>query len=106
MKRVVNRMPIDIAQEKQQVQELIDRLAPNQVIAVRGLLEAMLDPTGRGVANTAADDEPVSEEDRARFRNGKAWLAQRGGEGIPMEQILAEFGLKLEDFPAPSENAK
>jgi hypothetical protein len=99
-------MPIDITQEKQQVQELIDRLAPNQVRAVRGLLEAMLDPNAHALANTAVDDEPASEEDRARFRNGKAWLAQRGGKGIPMEQVLAEFGLKLEDFPALSENAK
>jgi hypothetical protein len=37
-------MPADIDQEKQQVHELIDRLAPTQVSAIRGLLEAMIDP--------------------------------------------------------------
>ncbi len=93
-------MPTDMAQEKQQVHELIDRLAPAQITAVRGLLQAMLDPRA-----ATEDDEPVTEEDRARFRDGKAWLAQ-GGKSIPMEQVLAEFGLKLEDFPAGSENAR
>jgi hypothetical protein len=97
-------MPADTAQEKQQVHDLIDRLAPSQVTAVRGLLEAMLEP--RAMANAASDDEPVTEEDRTRFRAGRDWLAQRGGKGIPMEQVLAEFGLKPEDFPAVSENAK
>ncbi|HWZ31949.1 MAG TPA: hypothetical protein VNX18_11470 [Bryobacteraceae bacterium] len=86
-------MPSDIAQEKQQVHELIDRLAPSQVIAVRGFLEAMI----------AADDEPVTDEDRRRFHEGQAWLAQHGGKGIPMEQVLAEFGLKPEDFPTAPE---
>jgi hypothetical protein len=99
-------MPTDIVQEKQQVHELIDRLAPTQVTAVRGLLEAMLDPMARAVANGDADDEPVTAEDRTRFRDGQAWLTQRGGQGIPMEQVLAEFGLKPEDFPTPSEHPK
>lgn len=82
-------MPAEIAHEKQQIHELIDRLAPSQIAAVRGLLEAMLGP----VALAAADDEPVIEEDRTRFREGQAWLARRGGKGIPMDQVLAEFGL-------------
>jgi hypothetical protein len=85
-------MPTDTAHEKQQVHELIDRLAPNQVTAVRGLLEAMLDPTAR-----VADDELVTEEDRRRFHDGQAWFAKRGGKGIPMDEVLAEFGLKPED---------
>lgn len=98
-------MPTDIAQEKQQVHELIDRLAPLQVTAVRGLLEAMLDPAPRLPADGDIDNEPVTVEDRARFRDGQSWLARRGGKGIPMEQVLAEFGLKPEDFPTASNNA-
>jgi hypothetical protein len=85
-------MPTDIAHEKQQIHELIDRLAPGQVTAVRGLLEVMVDPAARAV-----DDEPVTEEDRRRLRDGQAWFAKRGGKGIPMEEVLAEFGLKPED---------
>jgi len=45
------------------------------------------------------DDEPVTGEDRCRFLEGQAWFAQRGGEGIPMEDLLNEFGLNPEDFP-------
>jgi hypothetical protein len=90
-------MPTDTAHEKQQVHELIDRLAPSQVTAVRGLLEAMLDPVARAIANAPPDDEPVTEEDRRRVREGQVWFAKRGGKGIPMEEVLAEFGLKPED---------
>jgi len=78
------------------VHELVDRLAPSQVVAVRGLLEAMLDPVARA----------MTEEDRTRFREGQARLAKHGGKGIPMEHVLAEFGLKPEDFPTASENAE
>ena len=28
-----------------------------------------------------------------------AWLEQRGGRGIPHEEVLAEFGLTMKDFP-------
>ena len=86
-------MPTDTTQEKQQVHELIDRLAPSQVTADRGLLEVMLDPAAH-----MADDEPVTEEDHRRLHDGQAWFAKRGGKGIPMEEVLAEFGLKTEDI--------
>ncbi|HEY1757011.1 MAG TPA: hypothetical protein VGG72_16675 [Bryobacteraceae bacterium] len=46
------------------------------------------------------DDEPVTAEDRRRVSDGQTWFAKRGGEGIPMEEVLAEFGLKPQDFPA------
>ena len=86
-------MPTDTAFEKQQVHELIDCLAPSQVSAVHGLLVAMLDPVARAVANAEADDEPVTDEDRHRVRDGEAWFVERGGKGVPMEEVLAEFGL-------------
>ena len=84
---------------RQHVHELIDRLPPAQLTAVAGLLEAMLDPVSRATADAPVDDEPVTGEDRSRFRQGQAWFAERGGSGIPMEEVLAEFGLKPEDFP-------
>lgn len=86
-------MPTDTTQEKQQVHELIDRLAPSQVTAVRGLLEVMLDPAAH-----VADDEPVTEEDRRRLHDGQAWFAKRDGKGIPMGEVLSEFGLRPEDI--------
>jgi hypothetical protein len=84
---------------RQHVHELIDRLPPTQLTAVAGLLEAMLDPVSHAIANAPADDEPVTGEDRRRLREGQAWFAQRDGKGIPMEDVLADFGLKPEDLP-------
>ncbi len=83
---------------RQHVHELIDRLPATQLTAVAGLLEAMLDPVSHAVANAPADDEPVTGEDRRRFHEGQAWFAQHGGKGIPMEDVLADFGLKPENL--------
>jgi len=60
----------------------------------------MLDPVTRALATVPPDDEAVTDADRRRVHDGKAWLAKRGGQGIPMEEVLADFGLRSEDFPA------
>ena len=70
-------------------QELLVQLGPDQLAAVVQLLEVM-------VRN---EDEPVTAEDRRRFHEGQAWFAQRGGKGIRMEDVLADFGLDPGDFP-------
>jgi hypothetical protein len=49
------------------------------------------------VATSPPDDEPVTDQDRRRLHDGQAWFAQRGGKGIPMEDVLTEFGLKPDD---------
>lgn len=86
--------------DKQHAHELIERLLDSQIsTAVRFLEFMLLDPVARGVATAPPDDEPVTEQDRRRFHEGQAWFRQRGGKGIPMEDVLAEFDLKLEDFP-------
>jgi len=54
-------MANDSASGKRQAHELIERLAPSQVSAVVGLLEAMLDPVSRAMANAPVDDEPENE---------------------------------------------
>ena len=85
-----------MANPKKQAHELIDRLAPSQVTAVVGLLEAMLDPVARAIANAPVDDEPVSEQEARDIAAARASLDR--GEGIPHAQVLAEFGLTPEDF--------
>jgi hypothetical protein len=90
-------MSLDLQQELRQAHALLDRLPPAKLGAVRSLLEVMLDDD---------EDEPVTDEDRRRFREGKAWFAKRGGNGIPMEEVLAEFALKPEDFPPHQVAAK
>lgn len=83
--RKENVMPVDT---KQHAHELVEQLGPGQLAAVVHLLEVLIQ-----------EHEPVTEEDRRRFHEGQAWFAERGGKGIPMEDVLAEFGLKVEDFP-------
>lgn len=85
------------AQTKQHAHELIDRMAPSQVSAVVGLLETMLDPVSRAIANAPYDDEPETEDERRAVAESKAWLAQHPGQAIPHSEILAEFGLSAED---------
>ena len=69
--------------------ELLSQLDPNKLAAVVQLLEVMIHD----------DPEPVTDEDRRRYHDGQAWFAQREGKGIPMEDLLDEFGMKLKDFP-------
>lgn len=85
--------------DKQHAHELIDRVPPHQMTAAVRFLEfLLLDPVAHAAAMAPPDDEPITEEDRRRFLDGKAAM-DRGEPGIPMEDVLAEFGLKPEDFP-------
>jgi hypothetical protein len=83
--------------DKEQAHELIERLAPGQLSAVVGLLEAMLDPVSRAVANAGIDDEPESAEEGSAVAESKAWFDRRGCKGIPNEELLAEFGFIRND---------
>jgi len=76
---------------RQHAHELVEQLGPGQLAAVVHLLQVMLQ-----------DEESVTDEDRRRFHQGQAWFAEHGGKGIPMEDVLGEFGLKPEDFPLGS----
>jgi hypothetical protein len=97
-------MATNLAELQLQTHAMIDRLAPQQLAAVRSLLEVMLDPVARAAASAPLDDEPATEEDHRRISEGSEWFARRGGKGIPMEEVLAEFGLKLDDFSDASES--
>lgn len=85
--------------EKQLAHALIDRLPPEQMDAPLRFLEfLLLDPVARAVATVPADDEPVTEDDRRRIQTAETALARKE-PGIPMEDVLAEFGLTVDDFP-------
>ena len=81
---------------RQQAHELIDRMAPNQVSAVVGLLETMLDPVSFAISNAPYDDEPVSEAEAREITADREWL--KHNSGIPNEEVLAEYGLTTVDF--------
>src|SRR5438105_1626189 len=77
-----------------QAHQLIDRLAPRQVSAVVDLLEVMLDPVSRALAAAPLDDEPLSDSERAAVSESKAWFRKHKSNGIPQEELMAEFGAK------------
>lgn len=89
-------MAPDLAQERQQAHALLDRLPPDLLSAVRGLMETMLDPIASKLATAPIDDEPETEEERLAVGEAKEWL--KHNRAIPMEEVLAEFGLTMDDF--------
>jgi hypothetical protein len=98
---------METALDKQHAHELIERLQASQIsTAVRFLEFMLLDPVARAVATAPPDDETVTEQDRRRFHEGQAWFRQRGGKGVPMADVLAEFDLKPEDLPHPPDDVQ
>jgi hypothetical protein len=85
-----------MAADKQHAHELIDKLAPSQVPAAIGMLESLLDPVSRAIANAPIDDEPVSAEEEKALAASHEWL--KHNEAIPHEQVLAELGITQEEI--------
>lgn len=85
-----------MAMDKQRAHQLLDRLDAGQLEAIVRLLQVMTDPVARSLVNAPMDDEPVSEEEAREIAAARACLDR--GEGIPHEQVLAEFGLSPEDW--------
>ena len=85
-----------MADTKEHAYELIDRLPPTQLSAVVGLLEAMLDPVSRAIANAPIDDEPITPEEAKALDQAREWF--KHNQGIPHEQVLAELGITQEEI--------
>jgi hypothetical protein len=83
-------------QKKQKAHVMLDLLAPEKLAAVIGLLEVMLDPVARAIANARIDDEPVTEEEEKALAEAREWL--KHNNGIPHEQVLAELGITQEEI--------
>lgn len=82
-------------QQKRHAHGMIERLAPEKLSAVVGLLEVMLDPFDRVLATTEIDDEPVTEEERRDIEASREWFQHN--QGIPFEQVVTELGLTMEE---------
>jgi hypothetical protein len=82
--------------ERQLAHACLDLLPDEQLHAIKGLLESMLDPFSRMLANSPLEDEEISEEEERGAAAAVEWL--KHNEPIPNEEVLAEFGLTLEDF--------
>jgi len=82
-------------QQKQYAHGMIERLAPEKLSAVVGLLEVMLDPFDRALATAEIDDEPVTEEERRDIEASREWF--QNNQGTPFEQVVTELGLTMEE---------
>jgi hypothetical protein len=82
--------------EKKQAHDLIERLPPTQLSAVVGLLEAMLDPVSRAIANAPFDDEAVTAEEEKALAEAREW--SKRNQAIPHKQVLAELGITQEEI--------
>jgi hypothetical protein len=82
--------------EKRRAHELIEQLEPKQTSAVVGLLEMMLDPVSRALANAPIDDEPLDPEEEKAINESREWL--KHNKGIPHEQVLKELGITPEEL--------
>ena len=94
-------MPYD--QTKEKAHELIDRMAPSQLSAVVGLLESMLDPVSRAIAQAPVDDEPLTEQEEKALAEAREWLQHH--KPIPHEQVLADLGItqaEIDNYQDPA----
>ena len=80
-------MVTDLATRQQHAQHLLTRLDSNKLDAVVHLLETMV-PDEDGDTLSPAEQKAIAQADE--------WL--KHNEPIPHEQVLAEFGLTMDDW--------
>jgi hypothetical protein len=95
-----------MAADKQQAHELIERLAPSQVPKAIGMLESLLDPVSRAIANARIDEEPLTAADEKALDEARDW--SKHNSGISHDQVLSELGITPEEIdrfqePGPHE---
>ena len=89
-------MNVDTQQARRQAHALLDFLPPGKLSAVRELLAAMVDPVQRALALTPLEDEEITEEEERAVAEAREW--RKHNKPIPMEEILADFGLTAAGF--------
>jgi hypothetical protein len=87
-------MPTDLNHDKQQAYALLNQLSPDQLSAVRELLEKIV---------TAP--EPISDDEELAVAEAREWR-KNGGKPISHEELLADFGLTMSDFVAMGQRAQ
>jgi hypothetical protein len=81
---------VNLQSERQQAHFLLDALPEEKVAAVRSLLEVMVVPLSRSLANAVVEEEELTAETAEVLDRSRASLAR--GEGISHEEVLREFG--------------
>lgn len=80
----------------QHAQRMISYLTPDQVSAVVHLMEVMLDPVARALANAPDEDEEISAEEEQALVGAREWF--KHNPGIPFKQVVAQLGFTMLGF--------
>ena len=83
---------MSVRTEKEQAHELLEQLEPNQLFAVVRLLQVMIDPVARSIADSPVEDEEILPPTAAELDAAHASIGR--GEGISHDEILRQFGAK------------
>ena len=86
-------MALDLQQQREQAHAWLDRLPPAKLGAVHSLLEVMVD-------DDDDEEEELTEEDRRALRASREYF-QKGGQGIPFEQVVADLGFTMDQIRGP-----
>lgn len=87
-------MPTDVDQDRQHAYALLNLLSPEQLSAIRELLEKMVAPS-----------EQISDDEERAVAEAKEWR-KSGGKPVSHEEVLADFGLTMADFIAMGKRAQ
>jgi hypothetical protein len=79
--------------DKQHAHQLLDQLDPSQLDAVVRLLEVMISPD---MVSPEEDADILSNAERKAVAEADEWLKRN--QPIPHEEVLAEFGLTMDDW--------
>jgi hypothetical protein len=82
-----NAMPVNMPEARQHIHELVERLGPDQVVAVLNLLEAIVD---------GSKDEALTEEDRRAVEASRDYFRRHPEEGASFERFAAECGFTMD----------
>ena len=82
--------------ERLHAQQLINHLPDEQVAAVVRLMEVMLDPLSRRLASAPPEDEVISSDEEQAVTEAKQSRVR--SRPVSHEEVLADFGLTMDDF--------
>jgi hypothetical protein len=86
-------MEPNLDQERRQAHALLDALPAEKLNAVRSLLAVMVEPLAGALALAPVEKEGLAADTASALERARASLAR--GEGIPHDEILREYGLKV-----------
>ncbi len=79
--------------DREHAQQLLNLLAPDHVAAVVHVMEVMLDPLTRKLANAPPEDEDITGEEQRAAAEATEW--PKHNQPISHEEVLAELGLTM-----------